>query len=181
MSLNISISSPTLSSLLPSLIRSESGILLGENSVSDELARDSDVTVSTTITPQAEYKGFASHVLFCFAVILWLCWCFLPDALLNRLGIDYYPSKWWALAVPAYVLVLMVYGYVALWSYNRESLTLPLDDIRNFVDDSGVVLTSVKKLKHTELDEYCFKPTNGVWDLPIVTVNNVLYGNNGAF
>lgn len=114
-----------------------------EEKESDELARESDVTVSTNITSQAEYKGFASYVISGIFLIIWLSWSLLPDRVLNDIGIFYYPSRWWALAIPAWILILMIYTYVALALYNIERKTKPLDDLRTIVDTSGIVVTEV--------------------------------------
>ncbi|KAG0673515.1 hypothetical protein C6P40_003411 [Pichia californica] len=145
--------------------------------VSDELARESDVTVSTTVTPQAEYKGFASYVISCIFLFVWICWSFLPDRVLNQLGVYYYPSRWWALAIPSYVLVVMMYMYIAIALYDIELLTLPLNDNRNIVDDSGIVVTQLKNFKPSDMDRYLSNGTSGVWDLPISVVNHILYSN----
>lgn len=145
--------------------------------VSDELARESDVTVSTNVTPQAEYKGFASYVISCIFVFVWICWSILPDRVLNYLGVYYYPSRWWALAIPSYVIVVMIYTYIALACYNIEHLTLPLDDNRNIVDNSGIIITQLKNFKTQDIEKYISKGTSGVWDLPISIVNEVLYLN----
>lgn len=147
------------------------------NVVSDELARESDVTVSTNVTPQAEYKGFASYVISCIFLFIWICWSFLPDRVLNKMGVYYYPSRWWALAIPSYVIVLMMYMYVAIACYDVEYLTLPLDDNRNIVDDSGIVVTQLPNFKPKDIDKYISNGTSGVWDLPISTVNEILYSN----
>lgn len=143
--------------------------------VSDELARESDVTVSTNVTPQAEYKGFASYVISCFFIIIWICWSVLPDRALNKLGVYYYPSRWWALAIPSYILCLMMYTYIAIACYNSEYLTLPLNDNRNIVDDSGIIVTQLKNFKPCDIRKYVCNGTSGVWDLPISVVNEILY------
>lgn len=134
----------------------------------DDLAREADFTVASWRTPQAEYKGFAAHVLALCALALWLLWAALPDRLLHALGVWYYPSRWWAVATPAWVLALMVFGYVALFAANTELETLPLGDRRCVVDDSAVVANNPR---------YLYQPTNGVWDLPLSEVNRVLYSD----
>ncbi|VEU20145.1 DEKNAAC100992 [Brettanomyces naardenensis] len=152
-----------------------------ETFVSDELARESDVTVSTNITPQAEYKGFASYVMSAIFLIVWLGWSLLPDKILHDVGIHYYPSRWWALAIPSYILIAMIYTYVALALYNIEVETVPLNDLRTLVDDSGVIVTQVHEGQARQaheavpLDYYVHHPTSGIWDLPIGKVNEVLY------
>ena len=145
------------------------------NVVSDELARESDVTVSTNVTPQAEYKGFASYVISCIFLFTWICWSFMPDRVLNKMGVYYYPSRWWALAIPSYVIALMMYMYVGISCYDVEYLTLPLDDNRNVVDDSGIVVTQLKNFRPKDIEKYAYSGTSGVWDLPISTVNHILY------
>lgn len=146
--------------------------------ISDTLARESDVTVSTNITSQAEYKGFASYVISGLVLFVWISWSILPDTFLNSIGVYYYPSRWWALAIPAYVLVLMIYMYVALALYNIEVKTVPLDDLRSVVDDTGVVITQLPGYKEQEIDKYLFNSTSGIWDLPITEVNKVFYSGN---
>lgn len=55
------------------------------------------------------------------------------------MGIHYYPNRWWALAVPCWLVVLVIYIYVALASYNTQYLTLPLNSIENLVDECAQV------------------------------------------
>jgi phosphatidylinositol glycan class P protein len=55
------------------------------------------------------------------------------------MGIHYYPNRWWALAVPCWLVVLVLYIYVALASYNTRYLTLPLSSCENLVDEAGQV------------------------------------------
>ncbi|GMG30584.1 unnamed protein product [Ambrosiozyma monospora] len=174
---------------------SQSGQGQQQSSASDELARESDVTVSTNVTPQAEYKGFASYVMSCIFLFIWLSWSVLPDQILNEyLGIYYYPSRWWSLAIPSYVLVTMVYIYIALACYNIEVKTVALDDSRTLVDDTGVVITELDDVEICDsfgsgsgngnglgkgnIDDYLFKSTSGIWDLPISEVNRVLYAED---
>lgn len=135
----------------------------------DNLALAADVTVSTRRTPQAEYKGFAAHVVSLLALGVWTVWALAPDAVLNALGVYYYPSRWWALAGPAWILVAMAYGYLALHLVNVESVTLALNDARCIVDDSAVVESQRVGGLHL------YEPTNGVWDIPLGEANRVLY------
>ncbi|CUM62661.1 uncharacterized protein PRCAT00000215001 [Priceomyces carsonii] len=147
--------------------------------VEDSLARQSDVIVSTNVTLYAEYKGFFIYVVSELLLLCWVCWALAPNWILNDVfSIHYFPDKYWSNAVPAYSLIMMVYMYVALALYNTEFRTLALDDGRNFFDtyssfanqkegpDDDIVHDSV---------QYVFKIPNGVKDLPITLVNEVLY------
>lgn len=96
----------------------------------DRLAKESDVTVGgDAVPPETEYFGFALHVGSLFALLLYLAWAALPRPVLYALHIYYYPSRWWALAFPCYLLVAVAYTYVALFAYNTEILTRPVSQL----------------------------------------------------
>ncbi|XBA50738.1 hypothetical protein SBP28_005321 [Candidozyma auris] len=133
----------------------------------DSLARESDVTVSTNVTSYAEYKGFFIYVLSTLALLVYATWLLLPESYLALLGVYYYPSKYWAQAVPAYSLMLMLFIYIGLALYNTEVRTLPLDDPRSFTDEHAVYPDNPA--------DYIHKTPSGVRDLPTPLVSEVLY------
>lgn len=45
--------------------------------------------------------------------VLFLAWAYSPPQLLHSLGVTYYPSKWWALALPAWCCVALLCALVA--------------------------------------------------------------------
>ncbi|KAK9452162.1 PIG-P-domain-containing protein [Limtongia smithiae] len=133
----------------------------------DKLAKESDVTVGgDAVPPEREYFGFALYVSSTFAFIIYILWAFLPQSVLHGLKIYYYPSRWWALAFPSFSVMLVVYIYIALVSYNVEILTPGLDELRTLTDEYAVI---------SQDDAHLWKSTDGVWDLPIESVNYVLY------
>lgn len=133
----------------------------------DKLARDSDVTVSTNVTLYAEYKGFFIYVLAAALLTVYIAWVLIPDRYLVAIGITYYPDKYWARAMPMYLLMAMLYTYVFTALYNTEILTFRLDDIRLFTDEHAVYPENPQ--------DYIFQAPSGVWDLPVGLVNEVLY------
>jgi phosphatidylinositol glycan class P protein len=137
--------------------------------LTDLLARESDVTVSNQVTPLTEYRGFALHLVVSLLHLVWLLWTFLPKSWLNKMGVYYYPSRWWSLAISSYVLMLMLYIYLALQLWNIEVETIKRDDLRVICDDDAVIEKDTAK--------YGWQDTNGVYDLRITDVNNVLYGD----
>lgn len=68
---------------------------------------------------------------------MYLLWSYLPSPFLHQLGIHYYPDRWWALAIPSFLVMTIIYIYVALASYNIGYLTLPMNSIENIVDDAA--------------------------------------------
>ncbi|KAK9323902.1 PIG-P-domain-containing protein [Lipomyces orientalis] len=158
-------SSPRLITRTPSTI-SESDTDIPEG---DKLAKESDVTVGgDAVPPEREYFGFALYVSSTFAFIVYILWAFLPQSVLHSLKIYYYPSRWWALAVPSFIVMFIVYIYVALMSYNVEVLTPELNQLCTITDEYAVISTD---------DKYLWKSSDGVWDLPVESVNYVLYAD----
>ncbi|KAK3117317.1 hypothetical protein LTR53_001434 [Teratosphaeriaceae sp. CCFEE 6253] len=89
--------------------------------------------------PTYEYYGFTLYLTSSLAFIAYLLWSFLPSPFLHQLGIDYYPNRWWALAIPAWTVMFVVYIYVALAAYNTGYLTLPMGSVECMVDEAASV------------------------------------------
>ncbi|KAF2653731.1 PIG-P-domain-containing protein [Lophiostoma macrostomum CBS 122681] len=89
--------------------------------------------------PTYEYYGFALYLASSAAFFMYLLWAYVPSPMLHQMGIHYYPNRWWALAVPAWLVVLVLYIYVALASYNTRYMTLPLSSCENLVDECAQV------------------------------------------
>lgn len=89
--------------------------------------------------PTYEYYGFTLYLVSSLVFIVYLLWAYLPSPFLHQLGIYYYPNRWWALAIPAWVVMLVVYIYVALASYNTGYLTLSMDSVECLVDEAANV------------------------------------------
>jgi phosphatidylinositol glycan class P protein len=76
---------------------------------------------------------------------MYILWAYVPAPMLHQMGIYYYPNRWWALAIPCWLIALIVYIYVALASYNTGYLTLPLNSIENLVDECAQVAVVDRK------------------------------------
>lgn len=87
--------------------------------------------------PTYEYYGFTLYLTSSLAFMVYLLWSFLPSPFLHQLGIYYYPNRWWALAIPAWTVMLVVYIYVALASYNTGYLTLKMGNVECLVDEAA--------------------------------------------
>ncbi|KAL4458439.1 hypothetical protein ABPG75_013304 [Micractinium tetrahymenae] len=66
-----------------------------------------------------EVYGFVGWITSSVAYVLFLLWAYTPDHVLEAHGITYYPSKWWALALPAWACATVVFAF---WLY--ESLCM---------------------------------------------------------
>jgi phosphatidylinositol glycan class P protein len=73
------------------------------------------------------------------AFVMYILWAFLPAAALEAVGVSYYPSRWWALVIPSYLVVAVCYAFAALAGYNTGVLTHPLSALESVVDVGGMV------------------------------------------
>lgn len=89
--------------------------------------------------PTYEYYGFALYLGSSAAFLMYILWAYVPAPMLHQMGIYYYPNRWWALAIPCWLIALIIYIYVALASYNTGYLTLPLNSIENLIDETAQV------------------------------------------
>merc|ERR1712228_1126343 len=56
-------------------------------------------------TPSRAVYGFALYLLSLAGLLLYLAWALLPRTLLDDLGLEFLPSKYWALALPTFLCV----------------------------------------------------------------------------
>ncbi|KZF23954.1 PIG-P-domain-containing protein [Xylona heveae TC161] len=141
--------SPSLTSLLRPPFSAQTSRPTTPDSSDAETPNDTEAVVAksartaTTVpraspkVPTYEYYGFALYLGSSLAFLIYLLWSYLPSPFLHQLGIHYYPNRWWSLAIPAYLVVTVLYIYVALASYNTGYLTLPMSSIENIVDETA--------------------------------------------
>ncbi|KAI4242448.1 MAG: hypothetical protein L6R40_004002 [Gallowayella cf. fulva] len=192
--------SPSLTSLLrPSFSATTSRPTTPDSSENDtpndtEAAVAKSARTATTVpraspkVPTYEYYGFVLYLISSLAFAVYLLWSYLPYPFLHQLGIRYYPNRWWSLAIPSFLVMTLVYIYVALASYNIEYLTLPMNSIENIVDEAANIATVDRQRSakmHTanapEQDEVDWTSlwdggTDAVMDIPIGGVCEILYG-----
>ncbi|KAK0624629.1 PIG-P-domain-containing protein [Bombardia bombarda] len=134
--------------------------------------------------PTYEYYGFVLYLFSSLFFLVYLLWSYLPSPFLHALGIYYYPNRWWSLAIPSFLVMLLVYIYVALAAYNTEIMTLPLGSVETIVDDAAKVATVDSRGREMFLPdggglnwrEVWNEGTDAVMDVPLAGVCEVLYG-----
>jgi phosphatidylinositol glycan class P protein len=65
-------------------------------------------------------------ILSVIFILTYVAWAIVPDSVLISFGISYFPSKYWALALPLYLIMLgmfTVISYIALSMYHNPDLS----------------------------------------------------------
>eukprot|EP00249_Psilotum_nudum_P023428 c28869_g3_i2 orf=1324-1806(-) len=122
----------------------------------------------------AEVYGFVGSISTIVATVLFFIWAYLPESWLYSIGITYYPSRYWAVAFPAYVMMSIIFVCVIYTSLNYIA-TIPPVSLNSLWD--GFTRESVKFCSAS--DSACNeRPIDPISDIPITEVNAVLFGSH---
>ncbi|CAA6668174.1 unnamed protein product [Spirodela intermedia] len=104
-------------------------------------------------------------------LIRFLVWAYTPEPWLHALGITYYPSKFWALAVPAYAIVANILAMAFYLGLNFASTPPPTSFATLFDEHTREPSALVASEDGVE------KPIEPISDLSIAEVNDLMFGN----
>ncbi|OAD01619.1 hypothetical protein MUCCIDRAFT_24305, partial [Mucor lusitanicus CBS 277.49] len=72
----------------------------------------------TNKTPAYEYYGFVMYLASFVAFGIYLIWAYVPDEILHSLGITYYPNRYWALAIPIWLMTFVWFIFISFMTIN---------------------------------------------------------------
>ncbi|KAJ7918453.1 PIG-P [Mycena leptocephala] len=122
-----------------------------------------------------EFYGFVAWTSTAFLYFVYLLWALLPDAYIEWLGIEWYPSREWAVLFPAYSIVLALltyFVYFALALYGTPAFS----DMSAIID-SRAHLPSVNRERNPYLAYANRDVVPDLYDIPIGLVNRACYSS----
>ncbi|CAB4255073.1 similar to Saccharomyces cerevisiae YDR437W GPI19 Subunit of GPI-GlcNAc transferase involved in synthesis of N-acetylglucosaminyl phosphatidylinositol (GlcNAc-PI) [Maudiozyma barnettii] len=153
------------------------------------LNEEEQVPVEThnVLSEGKEYYRFAHHFTATLILVFLITWSLLPvnenEILVNVPESNYnrfmkkligvLPQRRWIIIGQALGLMGMLFAYVGLQFYDEDVLAVPIDDYRTLVDDRSHLITP--PTRQEIINQYAFKETSGVIDIPIMDVCDILY------
>uniref|UniRef100_A0A8C4QB22 Phosphatidylinositol N-acetylglucosaminyltransferase subunit P n=1 Tax=Eptatretus burgeri TaxID=7764 RepID=A0A8C4QB22_EPTBU len=116
--------------------------------------------------PERAIYGFVLFFMSQLVCLLYLVWAFVPESWLHKTGFTYWPQKYWAVALPAYLITTVAFGYTVLLALNMTT-TPSLDSLNSITDPFAEV---------QDIEETIPGGIPLLRDLPLCTVNTYLYG-----
>ncbi|KAK7261272.1 hypothetical protein RIF29_27581 [Crotalaria pallida] len=117
----------------------------------------------------SEVYGFVGSITTVVASVIFLVWAYVPESWLQSIGISYYPSRYWALAVPTYVMVTIALGLVFYVGLNFISTPSPASLYTVFDEFSRDPSSLDCSLEQDE------KPIEPISDIGIDRINNMMF------
>ncbi|KAI9250179.1 PIG-P-domain-containing protein [Phascolomyces articulosus] len=125
----------------------------------------------TNKTPIYEYYGFVMYLASFVALAIYLIWAYVPDEILHSLGITYYPKRYWALAIPVWLMTLVWFVFFSFMSINLMN-TAPFDSYYCLTDEHANVM-GIDSCQYEEERPDDWMPE--LHDIPMSVANAFLY------
>lgn len=120
--------------------------------------------------------GFVTWLSGIVGLVTYIIWVFVPKRVLEEvLGITYYPSKYWALAVPLYICVSLV-AVALLYMFYNMSLVPAREEVISMEDEYGLLRR--KETKNAIFDLASDTPI--ITDMSPEESSHLLYGSHGS-
>ncbi|KAJ3007090.1 hypothetical protein HKX48_009319, partial [Thoreauomyces humboldtii] len=120
---------------------------------------------SHSVSQVREYYGFVVYLASFVIFGGYLVWSLSSDAFLHILGVYYYPTRWWAIALPVYVLGLIPFTILLFTGINfwRTPALSSYDTITD--NEADVLMLPLTKQKYRKLASEDCVPE--IEDIPI--------------
>lgn len=117
--------------------------------------------------------GFALFILSMTCLALYISWSIIPSSHLTALGLGYFSSKYWAVAVPTTVSTLIAFFAILLYPSINMILTPSPDSVSTITDRHS--RKPVDQISPRDVQELMQTGIPSIWDMDIEHVNDLLY------
>ncbi|ORX56464.1 PIG-P-domain-containing protein [Piromyces finnis] len=149
----------------------ENNTLSGNNNINNSYQSSLHNKVFNHSKPVYEFYGYAFYLVSFLGMGIWLFWAFSSESFSKKIGFTYYPKKHWAIAIPNYIVISILFCVAIFLCYNF--IHTPSFDSLNTVTDKHSNL--MKNVKYTRLEEDNDIPD--LQDIPISITNAYLYSD----
>ncbi|XP_006650334.1 phosphatidylinositol N-acetylglucosaminyltransferase subunit P-like isoform X1 [Oryza brachyantha] len=123
----------------------------------------------------SEVYGFVGSITTVIATTVYLVWAYMPEHCLRSLGITYYPSRYWALAAPSFVIVATVLCMVVYMGFNFLA-TPPPASFNTIFDEYSRERTMVDPADAHATKEEIERPIEPISDISVDQINSLMFG-----
>lgn len=85
-------------------------------------------------TPSRAVYGFVMYLGFKFLFILYVSWAYVPHSWFEAIGITYLPKRYWALAIPVFLLTVLTVFAFFIYPSLGLCMTPDWNDVRTIQD-----------------------------------------------
>ncbi|EYU39317.1 hypothetical protein ABFS82_11G115900 [Erythranthe guttata] len=119
----------------------------------------------------SEVYGFVGSITTVVSTVVFIIWAYIPDRWLHSVGIYYYPSRYWALAMPTYLMMIIV---VAIGFYIGMNFmaTPPPTSLNSIFDEFS--REPVSGISTTD-DDDDDQPIEPISDIGISHINEIMF------
>jgi len=109
--------------------------------------------------------GYVLYLVSFGSLFLYLFWAIIPSEVFHLMGLTYFPSKYWSIAFPVFVLTLMFISIVCLYpSVNylftpslNQSITVVDNSSRKSIIDKHKTFKGIPPISDLPLDFVCYQ------------------------
>ncbi|KAM0854385.1 hypothetical protein ACQ4PT_050462 [Festuca glaucescens] len=137
-----------------------------------ERERERDPAAAAAGPKPSEVYGFVGSITTVIATAVYLAWAYTPEPWLHSLGITYYPTKYWAVAVPAFVMVAVALSLLAYVGSNFLA-TPPPTSFTSIFDEYSRECATMMDAAEQEAE----RPIEPISDISIHHINSLMFPN----
>ncbi|CAL9236180.1 unnamed protein product [Arabidopsis halleri] len=123
----------------------------------------------------SEVYGFVGSISTVVATVIFLIWAYVPDKLLESIGIHYYPSRYWVLAMPTYLMVTLMLALAFYIGLNFIA-TPPPTSLNTLFDEYSREPGEFD----AGMEEGEDRPIDPISDIDITRINDLMFNSTDA-